>query len=310
MLDTYEIDLSLPAAKVTEALNSINSTVTRLKLVGLPSDQTVQLVIGFLKANNSIQCLVISSKKVWSNYLKDFEYAGNLQPEHLLAFYNLLAKTTSITEICFHDGRLSAEGLKKLAELYSTNPVLQTLRLTSCQIGREILQFAQLLSQSKNNLRYLDLSNNCLDSTAAQILVGLACSPTSSLEAINLASNHITDAGALLLHDLSEITNVKVNLESNRLSNVLLGQCKTAFFTSPWLFSEQNFDLMLNDRNTSHYFQLLPADVIRTLKEKIYGAESNMYQFFRLSQLSNGPKEGTLSKETKEEKDLAGFRPK
>lgn len=312
MQTDFEIDLTASTDEIIATINQLPTGNTQLILRGFDNDLTkIKLVADFINTTENISSIKMCPKEVWN--FKEQSYEDHPGQGHFEILFSTLMTNDSVRAMSITHCVLSAVTLEKIAQILKTQankqktPSLNTIKISFC-ILEDIRGFAITLAEHENFLEYLDLSENNLEDRDAIILTGMACVQTR-LKAINLVCNKITDVGAHALHDLSLLTDTKVNLESNRLSSYVLWQCKKAFAQSSILFTTQEWQYLTTIMPNS-YFKLLPKEVVKYMADFVYSEQLTLNRFFRSPYLPIEIMQDTIMEQKSAEEDLQNFMPR
>jgi hypothetical protein len=195
----------------------------------------IRLVYGLIALSLYIDTLTLGRQKP-GTVENDYFNAAGPEEKHFDALSSALAGNMSIRTLKLRSAP-DIGLLEKIALVFveqakmEERPRLRSLKLrtdfvrdTESKVSKFYL-FAQTLASNKNFLEHLQLSGHRINDKDMEILTGLGCSPTS-LCAIEIRRSSITDQGALMLHDLSFLTAISINLEGNEISPKIHDQIK------------------------------------------------------------------------------------
>lgn len=195
----------------------------------------INIVYGLIALSLHIDTLTLGRQKP-GTFENDYFNAAGPEEKHLDALSSALAVNTSVRKLKLRSAP-DIGLMEKIALLFVEQammlerPRLRSLKLrTNLVLGTEskistFYLFAQTLASNKNFLEHLQLAGNRINDKDMEIVTGLGCSPTS-LCAIEVRRSSITDQGALMLHDLSFLTSISINLEGNKISPKIHAQIR------------------------------------------------------------------------------------
>lgn len=241
-------------------------------------------IVEFLKENRTLQILRLGPASVTEDVYKDGKYQGAPGEKDIEILCLGLAENTSIKELLITGSSASRDSLAAIASVLvaqaqsETNPkYLRTIKLP-LSFGLKsynLIDFATILARHQNYLEFLDLSSNSLDNQVADILVGMACS-LPNLRAIRLNDNALTDAGAIVLSDIPELTETRVGLKGNSLSPDMNRSIRETFLKLKGPVYDQLYHL------NGTFFNRLPRELQENVVEKIkFNAYYDQFYLFK-----------------------------